>query len=287
MSEETSVAIRLPELQELGSLLAKSGYFQDAKDMAQAVVKVLAGKELGIPPVASMTGINIITGRVSLSANLMASCVKRSGKYNYIVKELTDTACEIHYFEGKEQIGVSRFDLGDAKRAETKNMQKFPRNMLFARAMSNGAKWYCADVFGGPVYTPEELGAKVDERGEVIEISTTIPMPKSKLEAAKEKVETGEAEGTIDVTPEEETKRDPDPNADLAAEVRAREEAEEREAKEPPAKLDRNAIWKKVLDRAKNQKMTTGAVLLALTGKGNMPDLSDAECLELKKKLEG
>lgn len=31
---------------------------------------------------------------------------------------------------------------------------KWPRNMLFARAMSNGVKWYCPDLFGGvPVYT--------------------------------------------------------------------------------------------------------------------------------------
>ena len=28
--------------------------------------------------------------------------------------------------------------------------------MLFARAISNGVKWYCPDVFGGPVYVPEE-----------------------------------------------------------------------------------------------------------------------------------
>ena len=170
MSEETRIALRLPELQEIGSLLAKSGYFADAKEMAQAVVKVLAGRELGLPEIASMTGINIIQGRVALSANIMAALVKRSGKYNYKVAEITDTVCEIHFFEAGEKIGVSRFDAADGKRAETKNLQKFPRNMLFARAMSNGAKWYCADVFGGPVYTPEELGAKVNAHGEVVEV---------------------------------------------------------------------------------------------------------------------
>jgi hypothetical protein len=29
--------------------------------------------------------------------------------------------------------------------------------MLFARAISNGVKWYTPDVFSGPVYTPEEF----------------------------------------------------------------------------------------------------------------------------------
>jgi hypothetical protein len=29
--------------------------------------------------------------------------------------------------------------------------------MLFARAMSDGVKWYTPDVFNGPVYTPDEI----------------------------------------------------------------------------------------------------------------------------------
>jgi hypothetical protein len=55
--------------------------------------------------------------------------------------------------------------------------------MLFARAMSNGVRWYCPDVFSGaPTYTPEELGADVTESGDVIPGSfveaTTRPAPK-------------------------------------------------------------------------------------------------------------
>ena len=38
--------------------------------------------------------------------------------------------------------------------------------------MSNGVKWFCPDVFGGPVYSPDELGATVDaEEGSVIVVS--------------------------------------------------------------------------------------------------------------------
>ncbi|NBO17384.1 MAG: hypothetical protein EBV07_00610 [Proteobacteria bacterium] len=54
-------------------------------------------------------------------------------------------------------IGNSTFTIEDAKKAGTKNTDKFPRNMLFARAMSNGVKWYTPDVFAGPVYVPEEM----------------------------------------------------------------------------------------------------------------------------------
>lgn len=168
----TDLAVRsTPDVMTLGPVFAKSGYFQDARDAAQAVVKMLAGQELGFGPVASMTGIYIVKGRVTLSANLLAAAVKKGGKYNYRVVELSDAACKIDFYEGKEKIGESAFSMEDAKVAGlvTENYKKFARNMLFARAMSNGAKWFCADVFSGPVYTPDELGATIDmETGEML-----------------------------------------------------------------------------------------------------------------------
>ena len=188
-------------LMELGKVLAQSGYFTDAKDANQAIVKVLAGREMGFGPIASMTGIYIVKGKPSMGANLIAAAIKRSGRYDYRVKELTDEVCRIEFFEvigGKrESIGVSEFTKAQAAKAGTQNMEKFPRNMLFARCMSNGAKWYCADVFGGPVYTPEELGAIVDgETGEVISDGPKWTAPV---------VKQAEAEA---VTPESQSKRD-------------------------------------------------------------------------------
>jgi hypothetical protein len=147
----------LDEIMSLGQVLVKSKFFNDTSDASQAIVKILAGQELGIGPIASMTGIHIVQGRVALGANLIAGQVKRSGKYDYRVTEMSDDRCEIAFMQSGQQIGVSTFTREDAKRAGTKNMDKFPRNMLFARAMSNGVRWYCPDIFSGPVYTPEEL----------------------------------------------------------------------------------------------------------------------------------
>lgn len=171
------------DLMQLGKVLSSSGYFSDTRDAAQAIVKVLAGQELGIGPIAAMTGIYLVNGRVAIGANLMAAAVMRSGKYTYRVRKLDESACEIVFFQGRDEIGVSTFTLADAKKAQTKNVDKFPRNMLFARAMSNGVRWFCPDVFSTGVYTPEELGEAVEpparpplppappvnEHGEVIE----------------------------------------------------------------------------------------------------------------------
>lgn len=163
----------------LGKMLAQSGYFQDAREAAQAIVKVLAGRELGIGPVAAMTGIYIVKGRVTLSANLIGAAIKRSGRYNYRVLRMDNDGCEIEFYEHGEAIGKSAFDKQDAIAAglaNGDNWRKFPRNMMWARAISNGAKWFTPDVFAGPVYTPDELGERVDgETGEPIDV--TPPQP--------------------------------------------------------------------------------------------------------------
>ncbi len=175
---------RLSELQRLGGLLAASGYFSDAREMAQAAVKVMAGEELGIPPIASMMGISIIKGKVALGANLIASRIRAHG-YDYRFKLFDATGCVIEFLAradaaGKRAvIGESSFNGEDAVRAGIKSemYQKYPRNMYFARAMSNGARWYCPEVFAGsPVYTPEELGAHVDEQGDVIQQESPRPV---------------------------------------------------------------------------------------------------------------
>jgi hypothetical protein len=104
-----------------------------------------------------MSGIHIIQGKPTIGAGIIASRVKGSGKYDYKVMQQDEKACSIDFYQGKDKIGNSTFTIEDAKKAGTKNIDKFPKNMLFARAISNGVKWFCPDVFSGPVYTPEEM----------------------------------------------------------------------------------------------------------------------------------
>ena len=143
---------------ELGKMLGASGYFPDAQSAAQAAVKVMAGAELGIKPIAAMTGIYIVKGRVMLGATLLASLVDQHPDYSFEVEKLDGEGCAISFFKGEKQIGISTFSAADAKRQVTQNTDKFPRNMYFARAMSNGVKWYCPGVLGGlPIYTEGEV----------------------------------------------------------------------------------------------------------------------------------
>jgi len=145
------------DIMTMAKTFAESGMFADTRQAAQAFVKIQAGQEIGIAPFQAMSGIHIIQGKPAIGAGIMASKIKGSGKYDYRVTQQDEKACSIDFFQGKEKIGTSTFTIEDAKKAQTKNIDKFPKNMLFARAISNGLKWYCPDVFSGPVYVPEEM----------------------------------------------------------------------------------------------------------------------------------
>ncbi len=160
----------------LADAFVRSGFFTDIKEQAQALVKILYGRELGIGPVTAMMQIHIIGGKPAPSAGLMAALIKRSGRYDYRVLYLGDDGCEIQFIEGGEAVGTARFTKADADRIGVwsgrngHTWRAYPRNMMFARALSNGMRMYCPDLFLGPVYTAEELDARVDDEGNVVEM---------------------------------------------------------------------------------------------------------------------
>jgi hypothetical protein len=172
--------INTTDMMNISKAFYESGMFTDIKSAAQAMVKISAGAEMGIPPFAAMSGIHIIQGKPTIGAGLMAANVKASNKYDYKVIEQTEKVCSIDFYKGKEKLGNSTFTIEEAKKAGTKNLDKFPKNMLFARAISNGVKWYTPDVFSGPVYTPEEFDVVTQDINHT-DISEEVKHAKDKL----------------------------------------------------------------------------------------------------------
>lgn len=178
----------LKEVQALGSIFKASGYFKDIRDEAQAVTKILYGREVGFTPIISIMGIHIIEGKPALSSNLIATLIRRSGKYDYRVLTHTAEVCEIEFREGapgakwkdRDFLGKTEFTMKDAQQAgvvrQGSSWTKYPKAMLFARAISAGMREHCPDVSACPLYVPEELGADVNEEGEVVDVKPA-PMP--------------------------------------------------------------------------------------------------------------
>lgn len=170
--EPVAISRRDATVMELAAVIASSRDFPDCRTPEKAAVRILAGKEMGVGPIASIIGIRVNAGRVSMDATLMAGCIKRSGRYDYKVTSHNNEVCTLVFFENGEPVGESGFSMADAKQASLagkETWRNYPRNMLFARALSNGARWYCPAIFGGAVYTHEELGYSVDAEGRAIE----------------------------------------------------------------------------------------------------------------------
>lgn len=210
----------IADLYTWGKMMVASGFFKDARSEAAAAVKILMGRALGFDMISSMTGLHIVEGRPTLGANLMAHAVKRSGKYTYRVIEHDEQHCVIHFFERVEahgeadaamqKIGESSFTIDDAKRAglvkAQSNWEKWPRNMVFARALSNGVRWHCPDVFSGTaVYTPEELRPEMEitEDGEPVYIEAGfVPEEPPQAQPEQRQQQRAPARGRREAQPE-------------------------------------------------------------------------------------
>ncbi len=171
---ENKVAVRQPEfslaeMERLSASFAKSLFFADARDAAQALVKIQAGRELGLPPVYSMTKIFFVQGRLTLSAEAMGALIKSSKDFDYHVDILDNEKCTITFYKKGLPEYVSTFTLEDAKRAELtgkehSNWAKWPRPMLMSKALSQGARIVCPHIISG-AYTPEDFGIETDDEG--------------------------------------------------------------------------------------------------------------------------
>src|SRR5215813_1896826 len=173
MPKSEAIAIRGAEIIEtfddvvkLAEIVSQSKMFPDVQTAAQAVVKIIAGRELGIPAMASLRGMHVIKGKAEVGAGLLAAMIKASGKYDYRVTNLDDDGCLITWYEHGKLSGESCFTIEDAQRAKLikpdSNWEKFPRAMLFARALTEGQRRYAPDVAIGAVYAMGEINEVAD-----------------------------------------------------------------------------------------------------------------------------
>ena len=147
------------------SAFHQSGMFPNIKNEAQAFCLILAGEEMGVGPMEAVSGITLIQGKPTMSANLLAALVKRHPRYDYRVADHSDTTCRIEFLQDGEVSGVSEFTLEDARKAGlggNQTWKKYTAALLFARALTQGVRWYAPDVTSSAAYTPEELGGDAE-----------------------------------------------------------------------------------------------------------------------------
>jgi len=135
---------------------------------------------LGLHPMAALTGIHIIEGKPSLSANLLGALVRRAG---HRLRVTTTGNWEDGTFVARAALMrsddpdfefVVEWTPARAKQAGLAgrgNWSKYPEAMSKARAITEVIREGAPDVTMAAAYTPEELGAQVEgEEGDPIEL---------------------------------------------------------------------------------------------------------------------
>lgn len=177
------------QLAQASHLLPRAVVNQQSWESTAAATFYIAevGAMMGIHPLEALSGIHLIEGRWTISAGLMSSLVRQAGHKLRVTesgswRDGTYVArCSIVRKDDPEFEHVSEFGHEDAVQANLHTKKgpwaTYPKAMCKARAISACARQAAEDALGGARYTPEELGAEVNEEGEVIVVEATPHRP--------------------------------------------------------------------------------------------------------------
>jgi hypothetical protein len=144
----------MPAIGQLAASLAKTSFVPRSLrgDGASCAAAILTGRELGLGPMASLRGIDVVDGKASLSGQLLTARIL-AAKHRITWDTVTDTRVTVTITRGD---GLSEatvtWTIADAQRAGLagkSNWAKYPRAMLRNRAISEAANLACPDVVMG------------------------------------------------------------------------------------------------------------------------------------------
>jgi hypothetical protein len=155
------------------SLAVQSGFLpQSIKTPQQAVIIALKGRELGIPMMQAFAQISVINGKPAMGAELMLGMIYKNHPRAWINTLLnTDEEACIQAGRNAQVTQKFSFTIKDAQRAGLTSKpvwQQYPKTMLYWRCVSMMARQLFPDAIMGMSHTPEELGAEINEDGEVL-----------------------------------------------------------------------------------------------------------------------
>lgn len=127
---------------------------------------------LGISRIHVLTSIAVINGRPSPSADLMSAMVRQQGHKLRVTGDDTYAEAVLIRSDDPDFEYKARWDEAKARKAGLWGNKGpwtlYPAAMLRARAISEVVRMGASDVMAGGIYTPEEVGAVVDESGQVV-----------------------------------------------------------------------------------------------------------------------
>ncbi|MFD8407208.1 hypothetical protein ACFV1G_21285 [Streptomyces anulatus] len=160
----------LPEKMEYARALAVSGMLpsQYRNQPANLLYALEFASSLGLHPMAAITGVHVIEGKPSASSALISALVRRAGHKLRVTGNDQEATAQIVRADDPEFTFSCTWTWGRAEQAGLTRKQvwkNYPAAMLKARAITEVAREACEEALSGMHYTPEELGANVNEEG--------------------------------------------------------------------------------------------------------------------------
>lgn len=176
---------------------------QYQRQPANILLAIQTGAPLGFTAMQSIHGIHVIKGKPTMSADMTAAAVRRAGHKLRITGDDTHAVAVLIRSDDPDFEYRCEWTLERAKQAGllgNDTWAKYPAAMLRARAITEVARAGASEALYGVVYTPEELGANVDEDGAVIDVEPA-PTPARPLVDDKTLNEINELAGALGVKP--------------------------------------------------------------------------------------
>lgn len=134
------------------------------------------GETLGVAPLTAVQSIHVINGRPTASADLIAGLVRRAGHKLRVNGDDRKAVAQIIRADDPDFTFEAVWTIERAQNAKLVNKdtwKNFPAAMLKARAITEVARAACSEILQGTIYTPEELGANVDQDGVPVDALVT------------------------------------------------------------------------------------------------------------------
>lgn len=164
----------IAETAALSNFLKSNAPLQNVNQRkADAFFVIMMGYECGLPPMTALQQINVVDGKLVMSAQSLVSLARQRG----VEFDMPDPATvksgatvKIKRPGGEWKSFTFTLDMAKLQQLDgKKNWQKMPQLMLIWRAVSMALRFEAPDLIG-PAYAPEEINPdlEVNEDGELV-----------------------------------------------------------------------------------------------------------------------
>lgn len=249
-------ALTFGDTAKLSKTLHASGLLgSKIKSAEQAFAIIVAGAEMGLPPMLALRSLSLVEGKIVLAADSQLALFKRAGgRATFVELTVERAVLWLRHPNGDEHTEEwTRAMAGAAEVLKKDNWKKYPLAMMRSRAITAGLKSIGFEATAGAYDPDEDIHALEDE-------PPAPAVPQSSARGAMARVKdrflpssVPAEEIAVDAIPEDEP--EPVPAGEVEASAAAVAAPPERTPEEEQAVLDE---WDR-LDREEAQRAQDGA----------------------------